>query len=63
MAQTEHRTGRLYSPPKKLPIAIYRWLVVWDIFYVCFHNIYEESSQLTHIFQRGLNHQPDGHLA
>ena len=33
------------------------WLVVWNIFY--FPIYWEESSQLTNIFQRGSNHQPD----
>ena len=32
------------------------WLVVWNIFYVSI--CWEESSQLTNIFQRGWNHQP-----
>ena len=33
------------------------WLVVWNIFY--FPIYWELSSQLTNIFQRGSNHQPD----
>ena len=33
------------------------WLVVWNIFY--FSIYWEWSSQLTNIFQRGWNHQPD----
>ena len=33
------------------------WLVVWKIFY--FPKYWEQSSQLTNIFQRGSNHQPD----
>ena len=33
------------------------WLVVWNIFY--FPIYWEKSSQLTNIFQRGLNHQPE----
>jgi hypothetical protein len=32
-------------------------LVVWNIFY--FSIYWEWSSQLTNIFQRGWNHQPD----
>ena len=32
------------------------WLVVWNIFYCCIY--WEQSSQLTNIFQRGWNHQP-----
>ena len=31
------------------------WLVVWNIFSI----YWEESSQLTNIFQRGSNHQPE----
>ena len=38
----------------------YVWLVVWNIFY--FSIYWEESSQLTNIFQRGWNHQPDVNL-
>ena len=34
------------------------WLVVWNIFY--FPIYWEQSSQLTNIFQRGSNHQPAG---
>ena len=36
---------------------MYTWLVVWNMFY--FSIYWEESSQLTNIFQRGWNHQPD----
>ena len=36
------------------------WLVVWNIFY--FPIYWESSSQLTNIFQRGSNHQPDVHI-
>ena len=36
------------------------WLVVWNIFY--FPIYWESSSQLTHIFQRGSNHQPDMYI-
>ena len=32
------------------------WLVVWNMYY--FSIFWEESSQLTNIFQRGSNHQP-----
>ena len=34
----------------------WNWLVVWNIFY--FPIYWESSSQLTNIFQRGWNHQP-----
>ena len=38
-------------------VYIYIWSVVWNIFF--YVSIYwEESSQLTNIFQRGWNHQP-----
>jgi hypothetical protein len=33
------------------------WLAVWNIF-LFFHTLGISSSQLTHIFQRGWNHQP-----
>ena len=36
--------------------SVFIWLVVWNIFY--FSICWEESSQLTNIFQRGWNHQP-----
>ena len=34
------------------------WLVVWNIFFLTFHILGISSSQLTHIFQAGQNHQP-----
>ena len=36
-------------------IYIHDWLVVWNMFSI----FWEQSSQLTNIFQRGWNHQPD----
>ena len=33
------------------------WLVVWNILY--FSIYWDESSQLTKVFQRGWNHQPE----
>ena len=35
------------------------WLVVWNIFYFSISIYWEYSSQLTNIFQRGWNHQPE----
>ena len=34
------------------------WLVVWNMNGLFFHILGMSSSQLTHIFQRGWNHQP-----
>ena len=34
------------------------WLVVWNMKFMTFHMLGMSSSQLTHIFQRGWNHQP-----
>ena len=34
------------------------WLVVWNMNFI-FHNIWDFISQLTNIFQRDWNHQPD----
>ena len=39
------------------PMKMDDWLVVWNMFY--FPIYWESSSQLTNIFQRGSNHQPD----
>ena len=43
--------------PLEHDMEIYGWLVVWNIFYFCIY--WEQSSQLTNIFQRGSNHQPE----
>ena len=41
-------------------IYIHIWLVIWNIF--DFPIYWEYSSQLTNIFQRGWNHQPDVYI-
>jgi hypothetical protein len=42
-------------------MCMYTWLLVWNIFFI-FLIYWEQSSQLTNIFQRGSNHQPDTHI-
>ena len=53
--------GKIHQRDAKMtilcPSTISTWLVVWKICYFSIYNYWEESSQLTNIFQRGWNHQ------